>query len=208
MKTTIAVIGGTGKSGKYLVKQLLQKGYTIRVLVRNPERAPETRPNQEIILGDVRDVETVKAVLTGCDAVISTLGLGVPASEPTLFTQATENVLKTGIQRYIVTTGLNVDAVGDEKGPAAAMGTAWMKQNFPVSTENKQQEHNLLQASEIDWTMVRLPLIEETDRVSDVATSLTDCPGEKISATNLAHFLIQQLKSTEFFRKAPFLADK
>lgn len=35
--TNIAVIGGTGKSGKFLVKQLLNQGFHINLLLRNPQ---------------------------------------------------------------------------------------------------------------------------------------------------------------------------
>ena len=34
----IAVIGGTGKAGKYLVKQLVNQGFKIKVLLRNPDK--------------------------------------------------------------------------------------------------------------------------------------------------------------------------
>jgi hypothetical protein len=40
-----------------------------------------------------------------------------------------------------------------------------------------------------------------------MATSLEDCPGDKISSTDLADFLIAQLVEKEFWRKSPFIAN-
>lgn len=35
----VLVIGGTGRTGSRLVKQLISEGYTVRLIVRNREKA-------------------------------------------------------------------------------------------------------------------------------------------------------------------------
>ncbi|MBA9073826.1 putative NADH-flavin reductase [Flavobacterium gossypii] len=207
----IAVIGGTGKSGKYLVSTLLHQGIPFKLLVRNPAHFKTGNPLVEIIEGDVTNYNAVCQLLEGCEAVLSTLGLGIPPSEPTLFSKATDTIIRAmkekGAHRYIVTTGLNVNTPLDKKGEKTTFATDWMYQNFPVSTANKQLEYEMLAASEIDWTLVRLPQIDQTEERSLINVSLEDCPGDKISATNLAHFLIDQLSDSTFIRKAPFIAN-
>ncbi|KOS06446.1 hypothetical protein AM493_10670 [Flavobacterium akiainvivens] len=209
---TIAVIGGTGKSGTYLVKALLHKGYHVKMLVRNPERVAFSNPLAEIITGNVTDYDAVLKTISGCNAVISTLGIGIPQSEHTIFSRATAHILKamhnTGISRYIVIAGLNVDAPGDAKGPAAKAATRWMYTNYPTSSHNRQEEYTLLAESNVSWTMVRLPMIALTDAQPEISISLTDCPGNAISATSLARFLINQIEEDGFAGKAPFIADK
>ncbi|KQS46695.1 hypothetical protein ASG38_12710 [Flavobacterium sp. Leaf359] len=207
----IAVIGGTGKSGKYLVRALINQGYTFKLLLRNPKNFQSDYPNVEVIIGDVSDYNSIVHVIKGCDAVISTLGLGIPPSEPTLFSKATTNILEAmqhfNMQRYIVTTGLNVNTPSDRKGQKATFATNWMYENFPVSTTNKQLEYELLAKSELNWTLVRLPQIELVDEKTPVAVNLEDCPGDKISAASLADFLIGQLSDKAFLKKAPFIAN-
>lgn len=214
MKRTIkkiAVLGGSGKSGKYLVKQLLHEGYLIKVLARNPEKRQMHDSAVEIIRGNATEFKSVSRLINNTDAVISMLGLGVPPSEPTVFSAATENILKAmaihGTTRYIVITGLNVDAPGDEKGPDTRGATEWMYSNYPKSTADRQLEYRLLTESSLEWTLVRLPLIDQTDAKEDIVASLEDCPGTRISATSLALFLIEQLTDVTFIRKAPFLAN-
>ncbi|MFK7814028.1 MAG: NAD(P)-dependent oxidoreductase [Maribacter sp.] len=212
MKNTskIAVIGGTGKSGKYLVQQLLKNGYRLKMLVRNPDNFTIDNSLAEVVYGDVRDYETVKLLLQQCDVVISTLG-GTPLSEPTVFSKATKNILNAmsefGIKRYIVTTGLHVDTPNDKKNPKVQFGTDWMHKNFPKSTADRQVEFELLSESRIDWTLVRLPLIILTDDQKEINISLEDCPGDSISATDLAIFLIAQIKDKTFLQKAPFISN-
>lgn len=207
----IAVIGGTGKSGKYLVKTLLNEGIPFKLLLRNPANFQINSPLVEIIEGNVADYEIVSKLVQGCQAVLSTLGLGIPASERTLFSKAATNVIQAmqewNVRRYIVTTGLNVDTPFDKKSKKTIFATDWMYENFPISTANRQLEYEILEASSIDWTLVRLPLIEQTDERAPISTSLEDCPGDKISATDLAHFLIDQLSDDRFVKKSPFIAN-
>ena len=80
------------------------------------------------------------------------------------------------VDRYILTTGLSVDTPLDKKGPKCQMATDWMKANYPETTFDKQVEFNVLSKSEIKWTLVRLPLIEQTDETRKVIVSLEDCP--------------------------------
>lgn len=208
-KNKIAVIGGTGKAGKYLVKELLEQGFHIKLLIRNPEKVPVQNPLTEIIIGNANRYEDIKSLLESCDAVISTLGLGLPNSEKNIFSTATTNVLKAmedlKIERYIVITGLNVDTPFDKKSQKTQMGTDWMKMNFPETTADKQKEFEILQSSNVNWTLVRLPMIELTDERRETAINLTDCLGDKISATDLAFFLMDQLSSDKYSRKAPFI---
>jgi putative NADH-flavin reductase len=205
----IAVIGGTGKSGKYLVQRLLGQAFPIKVLVRNPDTCQIRNPLLEIVQGDARNAEAVRSVIEGCQAVISTLGQ--PKGEEPIFSQATTNVILSmkefGINRYILITGLNVDTALDKKSPKTAFATEWMKNNYPHTTADKQRELELLSESDIDWTLVRLPLIKLTDRKSEWKASLEDCLGEKISATDLADFLIGQLSEEAYIKKAPFIAN-
>lgn len=208
-KTKIAVIGGTGKSGKYLVKELLNQGFALKLLVRNPENFLLKNLDVEIVYGDVTNYNSVYNLLKTCNGVISTLGLGIPPSEPTIFTKSTMNVIQAmnelKIIRYILTTGINVDTPNDKKTSKASFATEWMKKNFPASTTNKQDEFNILEKSNIDWTLVRLPLIELTDKRNPIQISLEDCLGDKIGSSDLANFLIEQLSSEDYIKKSPFI---
>jgi putative NADH-flavin reductase len=207
----IAVIGGTGKSGKYLLKELLKQEFQVRLLVRNPEKTPEKNPLLEIVNGNVRDFESVLKLTEGCYAVISALGLGQPPSATSIFSISTSNIIRAleenHIQRYIVITGLNVDTPSDKKSPKTKFATDWMFKNFPLSTTDKQKEYGILKECSINWTMVRLPMIEQTDSRSITVVNPEDCPGDKINAADLADFLIGQIFDETYLRQAPFLAN-
>lgn len=206
-KDIIAVIGGTGKSGKYLVQQLLENNYHLKLLLRNPENFTLQNPLIEIVKGDARDYNSVQNLLKDCKVVISTLGQ--PAGEESIFSDATGNMIKAmnyyGIKRYIVTTGLNVNTPFDHKNEKVKMATEWMYQNYPKTTADKQKEYELLVVSNLNWTLVRLPLINLTDESFRTETSLEDCKGENISATDLGKFLVSQIDDEALIKQSPFL---
>jgi putative NADH-flavin reductase len=207
---TIAVIGGTGKAGRYIVQQLLAQGFQIKLLLRHPENFQTADVRAEIIPGDARDIQAVESLLTGCTAVIN--AIGQTKGEPSVFSEVSRNIVQTmngiNLKRYIVLTGLNVDTPEDQKSAYTAGGTAWMKEHYPLTTADKQVEWAELNASAVNWTLVRLPLIECTEERRPLTIKLTDCPGEKISATSLAVFVVQQLKDESYWKKSPFIADE
>lgn len=206
----IAVIGGTGKSGQYLVQTLLQRGYSLRLLHRHPENLPPFPSEVDVIKGDARDEAAIYQLLEGCNVVISTLGQ--PAGEPPIFSTATRHILgamtRWGIGRYIVITGLSVDSPQDHKSLWVQEAGDWMRSHYPATTADKQTEYTLLQESFLQWTLVRLPRIILTDEQKQVAVSLDDCPGQQIHACDLAEFLTGMLEQEQYVRAAPFIASR
>lgn len=203
----VAVLGATGKAGKYLLKELLNQGYQVKSLIRNPSLYPISHPAMEIVGGDIKDLDTARLLVKDCEVVISAIGQG--KDEPLISSLAAKNLIiamnENHISRYIFLTGLNLDMPGDQKSEANLQGTAWMKETFPVVVADKEKAVELLKESDIEWTIVRLPWIDQSDERRKLIVDLQDCPGQKISTTDLADFLIQQIKDRSYIRKAPFL---
>jgi len=202
----IAVIGGTGKAGRYLLQQLVSEGFKVRALTKNPGKVEETELVEKVT-GDVTVYESVYNLVDGCDAVISTLGQ--TKGENPVFSMAAKNIVRAmealKIKRYIVLTGLTLDVQSDNKGFRTRMKSLVMKLLFRSIILDKQQEYKILQDSTLDWTIVRVPFIELTDNHKDTGTSLDDCKGSGISSTDLAKFLVSQIEDKRFLRKAPFI---
>lgn len=205
----IAVLGGGGRTGKYLVTQLLSRDYTVRLLLRNPENFQIKNPRVEIVKGDALEINAVRSLTEGCSAVISTIGQR--KDEPLVASQATLNVLNAmaehNIHRYILVAGLNVDTPYDKKGSETQVATEWMKTTFPRIHEDRQKSYSILATSNVNWTLVRVPMIAYSDIHGKILVSLEDCPGNKISASDIAAFIIAQLDDDTFGGKAPFIAN-
>lgn len=204
----IALLGGGGRTGNYLVNQLINKGVQIKVLLRHLEQFQIQSQQIEIVEGDATHPESILQLTEGCDAIISVVGQR--PGERLVACRATQNLLDAmnyfGIQRLISLAGLNVDAPSDRKGKETLMATEWMKANFPEIHADRQKSYALLEKSSLDWTLVRVPFIEFKDASGELSVNLTDCPSGKINAGSLAVFLVDQLFDECYYRKAPFVA--
>lgn len=66
----IAVIGGTGTTGKYIVEELKALGADFRCIVRDADRAREALGGDvALVTGDISDPATVEAGCAGCDTL-------------------------------------------------------------------------------------------------------------------------------------------
>ena len=75
MSEKILVTGGTGFLGAYILRALVQKGYTVRAIRRSSSRMPHFIPSAvleqvEWVHGDVLDVVSLEEAMQGIDTVI------------------------------------------------------------------------------------------------------------------------------------------
>lgn len=204
----VAVLGGGGRTGKYLVKQLLKNGFSVKLLLRNPDNFTIQNSKIEIIKGDALSEESVSLLLGDCQAVINTIGQRM--GEPMVASRATKNVLNAmdayGIQRYLLLAGLNIDTPFDKKSLKTIMATDWMKTNFPEIQKDRQFTYDLLSSSKIDWTQVRVPLIVFSDESNEISVNLEDCLGDKITALDISKFLVKEMVESNYIRQSPFIS--
>ena len=72
----VALFGGTGFVGSYIIDQLIDSGHKPRILVREgSDNKIQSSENCEIIYGDISNDKAIREVIDGSDAVIYSIGL-------------------------------------------------------------------------------------------------------------------------------------
>lgn len=72
----IAIIGATGMLGQPVTKEFIQAGFDVSLLVRNIEKAKKIfGPDVRLVKGDLNDVNSIREVLDGQDAVYLSLSV-------------------------------------------------------------------------------------------------------------------------------------
>ena len=81
----MTVFGGTGFLGRNLVDRLLQRGYRVRVAVRNPRQDlfQDTGNRLEQVQSDVRNAQSVADAIKDSDGVVNAVGLYIESQSAT-----------------------------------------------------------------------------------------------------------------------------
>lgn len=75
MSEKVLVAGATGGVGQLTVAQLVEQGFSVRALSRNPEKARQMFGDRvEVVVGDTRQPETLPAAMTGITHIICCTG--------------------------------------------------------------------------------------------------------------------------------------
>lgn len=118
----ILVIGASGFVGGYLTNQLLNEGYSVRCLARNPDRLKALALRGcEIVQGDFTDASSVENALESMDAVYVSIHTLAPQRKDTsklgfmdIEMNALQNIVagckKHKVSRLIYVTSLGISA--------------------------------------------------------------------------------------------------
>jgi len=123
---TVLVTGGTGFTGGYLARYLATRGDTVRALVRDPARAASLPAEIQRVQGDLRDADSLRRAMTGCDVVYNIAALyreaGLRAAEYRAVNATAVGTLidlakVTGVRRVVHCSSVGVH--GDIEHPPA-----------------------------------------------------------------------------------------
>ena len=129
MIKTVLLTGANGFLGSHLARELVQRGYAVRGLVRQRSRCA-TLAGLPVTLceGDVLEPDSVARAMAGCDAVIHAAALAQvnPARNPALWAvnqTGTEHVIQAAIRakvaRFVYVGTANVFGFGTKANPGS-----------------------------------------------------------------------------------------
>ena len=122
----ILVIGASGFVGGYLTRQLVAEGFSVRCLVRNPEKVKDLAAvGCEIVKGDLSDALSVQSALDSVDAVYVSIHTLAPQQKGTadmgfmeIEMRGLKNIVEgsrvQGVRRLIYVTSLGISAASKD----------------------------------------------------------------------------------------------
>lgn len=207
----LLIIGATGGTGRHLVAQALQRGYTVTALVRNPAKWKSEHPQLQIIQGDVLDYSAVDAVMRGQQAVISALGHKRFFYPTTILSQGTASLIRAmeahGVRRFVCQTSLGI---GDSAGRMGLYYTFFViPVILPFYFWDKARQERLIAASPLEWVIVRPAVLTNGKQRGSYRHSRkigNFLWTARISRADVAEFMLNQLEENSYLRAAPGVA--
>lgn len=204
----LLVVGASGRTGRHLVEQALERGYGVTAFVRDRSRLPIEDPRLTVVEGDVLDADAVGRAVRGQDAVLSALGHKRYFGPSRILSRGTGNILRAmerhGVRRLVCQTSLGV---GDSAGRMGLYYTlVVLPFVLPFYYWDKTRQERAIAASELDWVIVRPGVLTDgkpRGRYRHGARIGSFLWTVRIARADVAVFMLDQLESDAHLRTAP-----
>ncbi len=226
----VLVVGASGATGRLVVAELLERGESVRVIVRSPENLPEALKNHEnlsVVSASILDLsdDQMAEQVRGCDAVISCLGhnltfKGIFGQPRRLVTEATRRLCEAveasapeASVKFILmnTVGNSNRDIQESVSFADKLVIGLIRFLVPPQADNEAAADYLRTKIDrkdgvIEWVAVRPDSLLNDDSVSDYDVFASPIRSAifnsgKTSRINVAHFMSDLASNDDIWQK-------
>ncbi|OQE19341.1 hypothetical protein PENFLA_c019G09327 [Penicillium flavigenum] len=218
----VLVIGGSGRCGKLVVEELMNRRHQVTTLARNPASIGDARPGLTIVKGTPTNFDDVLAAFQADipAVVIVTLNapratdspFAAPVSPPRLMADCNANVVKAmkqfGVRKTVI---LQAFGVGESWGNMHCVLRLLMsKSNMCHQYEDHNHTDREIRESGVDFVMVRPSRLVETDQ-TDIKIWPNDGKGVGLMASasrvGVARWLVDAAETAKWDNTAPVITN-
>jgi putative NADH-flavin reductase len=202
----LTIVAATGGIGRHLLRQSLDAGHEITVVVRTPARITDP---VRIVQADLTapDPDALATAIEGSDAVLS--GLGARTSADTGVAERGTQALiaaagKTGVRRLIVVSAAPIGTFPSPARPRPPrhdpgdgffmrhLGVPFTHRAFRSHYQDLARMEDAIRASGLDWTVSRPPKLTDGPLTGTYRTAVDRNVrgGFKISRADVAHQML------------------
>lgn len=228
-RNTVLLLGGTGRTGRRVLEQLLERGVEVRAIVRSAGRLPAgivAHPKLMVVEADVLSLprQDLLDQLRGCNAVVSCLGhttdlKGIFGPPRDLVAHATERVCRAVAElqpesavKFVLMSSVSVNRpkrLDARRGMMERVFLGLLRALVPPARDNQDAADFLYgefgqDNPFVEWTTVRPDMLVEGD-VSEyglhegLVSSLSK--PNKSSMANVAHFMCSLVTEPEMWNE-------
>jgi putative NADH-flavin reductase len=215
----IAVFGATGRTGRPLLEQALDRGHEVVAFVRDPDGLPVTILDDDrvsVVEGDAYSGEGVERAIAPdgdpVDAVVSVLAQSSSGPDD-LLTVAGRHVLAAmethGVERYVTLVGAGVREEGESVSLGGRAMGALLKLLAGSVLDDARDHVDEVRASDTRWSVVRGPRLTEGAHTgqyrhgTDLALGMRDTAAR----ANVAALVLDCLEDDLYVHEMPKVAD-
>ena len=205
----LAIFGASKGIGHQLLRIAIEDGHEVTALLRTPNSLKISHPNLHIIKGDILEPTKVANVTNNQDGICVCIGIPPTRKSVDVFSKGIKNILSSidihTKPKLIVITGIGA---GDSEGHG---GFLYDRIINPLLLKNiykdKNRAEDLLKKSYSHWMIVRPGFLTNGPRTEkyQVIEDLTGISAGKISRSDVADFMLKQLKDPTHFGRTPLL---
>ncbi|ELZ94073.1 NmrA family protein [Haloferax mucosum ATCC BAA-1512] len=218
----LAVFGATGRTGRPLIEQALERGHEVVAFARNADDIPATLRTHDavtVVEGDAYSGDGVAVAVSGGDtgdavgAVVSVLGQTSDGPDD-LLTVAGRHILDSmddaGVTRIVTLVGAGVREDGESVSLGGKVMGSLLKVLAGSVLDDAKRHVDDVRASDTRWTVVRAPRLTDGDdpRQFSHGTELKLGVRDSASRGTVAQFIIECLEDDLYVEAMPKVTDR
>ncbi|HEX7824048.1 MAG TPA: NAD(P)H-binding protein [Mycobacterium sp.] len=192
----IALFGANGQTGRLATALALNAGHEVIAVTRRPQEFPLSGPGLTVVEADVRDASAVRPVVTGVDAVVSTLGVTFTREQVDTYSVGTANVVAA--MQAAKTRRLIVVSSTAAYPTRRSGSTLTLRLVEPIITrtigktvyDDVRRMEDVIRGSGLDWTIVRPSGLFDLPAPTDYVRGVVDPVGAFTARIDLADYLL------------------
>lgn len=202
----IFVAGGTGRTGRHVVDQLLARGDTVTLLTRHAGKV-SPRAGLIVLEGDGRDPHIIRKAVQGQDAVVMSIGpdglskkdnAGVQGESTRLTCEAMKEF---GVRRLVVVSSMGVGESRSWLHPVSGKVVLFVLRH---ALADKEVQEAAVKKSGLDWVLVRPGQLTDEPARGTIAVKEKARFGP-VARADVATFVVAQLTGNEWLGRGPTL---
>jgi len=207
----IAIFGATGKVGRHLVDQALERGDEVTAFARDASTLYTRRHERlKVVQGDVLNPKDVEQAVVNTQAVLSTIG-HTKTSPKDVLTEGIKNIVaamnKYGVRRLVSLTGAGVRDPKDEPKLVDRVIGSLLELLQRDLLEDSTRQARVVRESDLEWVIVRAPVLVEGEKKGEYRIGYVGKEsGTRLSRADLADFMLKQTTNDTYLHRAPVIS--
>lgn len=203
----ILVLGASGKVGRLVVEDALNRGHKVHALVHSDSL--NDQPNLKVYKGDIYDPDSINKALAGVDVVISCLG-SWGTKHKNVVSTGIENIVplakKHKINRIVTLTGHGARAPAEKLDLVASISRNILKIAASKILYDGEKSLEELHRTKLDWVGLRSPIMVNFFEPSRFEfSSKRPWPLSIINRKSVAIALLDLAEANKIDNKVPFI---
>lgn len=209
----ITLFGANGQIGQQFINIALQKGDKVKAFVRREGAINFKHENLEIIVGSLTNEKIITESIQGQDAIVSTLGPNLNGGRKVKelpIRDAHKMILKVmeaqGVKRFITLATPATKSNADKKQIATVIPSLMPKLLFPAGYLEMKGIEESVNASKVDWTVVRIINPNVKTDGNGYTISFGDSKAKMgVSRKNAAKCMYDAIRQNKWIGKMPIV---
>jgi nucleoside-diphosphate-sugar epimerase len=192
----LAIFGANGQTGRLATALALNAGHQVVAVTRRPREFPLAGPGLTVSEADVRDASAVRPVVSGVDAVVSTLGVTFTREPVDTYSVGTANIVAAmhaaRARRLVVVSSTAAYPTRRSRAPLS------LRLVEPILTrtigktvyDDVRRMESIVRDSGLEWTIVRPSGLFDLPERTDYVRGEVDPVGAFTARIDLADYLL------------------